>query len=217
MIQAVSFMLLALALGFRHSYDPDHLIAVSNILRKAKSAGSSVRVGAFWAAGHMLTATAVTLILFVFGKSLLQDYFSYFEILAGAILIVLGIFTLKDFFNFHSHRHSHGKMTHSHPHNHLKEMPFHCHKHIFGIGMLHGLASNDELLILFTASLGITTIGGILLGIGLFSIGVFFGIAVFSFLFSYPLIRMNGQKIFKMATLATGASGIIYGIIMVLW
>ena len=34
---AVSFAVLALLLGFKHSYDTDHIVAVANLVRKSKS------------------------------------------------------------------------------------------------------------------------------------------------------------------------------------
>ena len=37
MLELISFIALAFVLGFKHSYDSDHLIAVSNILRKVDS------------------------------------------------------------------------------------------------------------------------------------------------------------------------------------
>ena len=98
MLELISFMVLALVLGFKHSYDSDHLIAVSNILRKVDSVKSSIRIGFSWAIGHMLTATTITITLFIFKKSFLNDVLPYFEKIVGIILIVLGILSLRDFF-----------------------------------------------------------------------------------------------------------------------
>ena len=214
----LSFAFLALVLGFKHSYDADHLIAVSNILRKSASLSSSLKLGVSWAFGHMLTATIITTLLFVFRESFLHSWLASFEKVVGVMLIVLGAVSLKDALFFHSHRHSHGSSAHSHGHLHSRagdvEESVHAHKHIFGIGIIHGLASNDELLLLFTASLGVTTLGGILLGIGSFSFGVVLGTVVFSLLFSYPLIRSRGDFFYRIVSLSAGAAGIFYGIMM---
>ncbi|MEK6947167.1 MAG: hypothetical protein AABX32_06180, partial [Nanoarchaeota archaeon] len=72
MIAILGFMALALVLGFKHSYDSDHLIAVSNILRKVDSIKSSVKVGFSWAVGHMITATVITVILYMFRETVLN-------------------------------------------------------------------------------------------------------------------------------------------------
>src|SRR3990167_1941481 len=103
MIELISFMLLALVLGFKHTYDSDHLIAVSNILRKADSVKSSAKVGFSWALGHMLTATIITIILFIFKESFLNNVLPHFERFVGIMLILLGLVSLKELFSFHSH------------------------------------------------------------------------------------------------------------------
>src|SRR3989338_6862219 len=121
MIAILGFMALALVLGFKHSYDSDHLIAVSNILRKVDSIKSSIKIGLSWAIGHMLTATIIAIILFAFRESFLNNILPNFEKIVGILLIALGIFSLRDFLSFHSHRHSHGDLAHSHGHIHIKK------------------------------------------------------------------------------------------------
>ncbi len=216
MLQIFAFMLLALALGFKHSYDSDHLIAVSNILRKVDSVKSSIKIGFSWAVGHMLTATIITIALFIFKQSFLNNVLPSFEKIVGIMLMVLGIISLRDFFSLHSHKHSHGDIIHSHPHIHINKTheKAHMHIHMFGIGIVHGLASNDELLLLFAASLAVTSIWGMIAALGFFSFGVVLGMAVFAIIFSYPLISMHSEKIYKFISFGTGSMGIIYGTMM---
>ncbi len=212
----LSFAFLAFVLGFKHSYDADHLIAVSNMLRKSRSFASSVRLGMNWALGHMLTATIVTTLLYFFRESLLHRWLASFEKVVGVMLIVLGLLSLKDALFKHSHTHRHGELAHLHVHLHGRESSSHDHRHIFGIGIIHGLASNDELLLLFTASLGVTTLGGILAGVGIFSLGVVLGMVLFSLFFSFSVIRLRGDLFQRIISFAAGSIGIIYGIMMLL-
>ena len=216
MIAIISFMLLALVLGFKHSYDSDHLIAVSNILRKVDSVKSSIKVGFSWAIGHMITAAVITIILFIFRESFLNNILPHFEKIVGIMLIALGLLSLRELLSLHSHKHRHGGVVHSHPHIHIKKYheKNHAHIHMFGIGIIHGLASNDELLILFAASLAVTSLGGLIAALGIFSFGVVLGMIFFTIIFSYPLIKMNSEKIYKFVSLGTGSAGIIYGILM---
>ncbi|MBI2650510.1 sulfite exporter TauE/SafE family protein [Candidatus Woesearchaeota archaeon] len=216
MLELVSLMALALVLGFKHSYDSDHLIAVSNILRKVDSVKSSIRIGFSWAIGHMLTATIVTTALFIFKESFLNNVLPHLGKIAGLMLVALGILSLWDFFRLHSHMHSHDGIIHSHPHIHLKKYKDkkHSHIHMFGIGIVQGLASNDELLILFAASLAITSIGGLIAALGLFSLGVVLGMVLFAIAFSYPLIKLHSAKIYKYVSFGTGSAGIAYGTLM---
>ena len=213
MFEHLPFAGLALLLGFKHSYDPDHLIAVANFLRKASTLRSAVRISISWALGHMVTAAIVTTLLYAFRESILRLFLANFEKVVAVMLIVLGLFSLKDLLSLHSHAHKHENTQHSHLHLHSGEgnVHKHAHKHMFGIGIIHGLASNDELLILFTASLGLTTLAGILLGVAVFSIGVVLGMVLFAVLFSYPLLRTRSEICYKLITIITGVVSIAYG------
>ena len=212
----LSFALLALTLGFKHSYDADHLIAVSNILRKVKSLKSAVKISTSWAIGHMITATIIMALLYVFRESALNNILPHFEKIVGIMLIILGAISLISLFKVHGHKHKHNNIMHSHTHLHSrKEEHNHYHKHMFGIGIVHGLASNDELLLLFTASLGVTSLGGILVGVGIFSIGVILGMITFVSLFMLPMIKINSDNVYKVISGITGIAGISYGIMMI--
>ena len=214
MFELAPFAGLALLLGFKHSYDADHLIAVANFLRKAQTLKSALKTSASWALGHMITAAIITTLLYVFRESVLNAFLSNFDKVVGVMLVGLGLLSLKDLLGFHAHQHSHDGSRHSHPHLHKNESKGHIHKHMLGIGIIHGLASNDELLILFTASLGITTLGNILLGVAVFSIGVVAGMVLFALLFSYPLLKSKSDALYKLVTLVTGALSVIYGVVL---
>ncbi len=204
-----AFAGLALILGFKHSYDADHLIAVANFLRKAQTAASAVRISVSWAIGHMITAAIVTVILYAFRESILKSFLGNFEKVVGIMLIALGFWSLKDLF-LHSHRHKHDGVQHEHPHGHNVGKS-HVHKHMLGIGIIHGLASNDELLTLFAASLGLTSLAGILVGVAIFSLGVVIGMILFALIFSFPLLKSRSDLLYKAITLTTAAVSVIYG------
>ncbi len=218
MLDYAAFAGLALLLGFKHSYDADHIIAVANFLRKANTLKSAVKISVSWALGHMITAAIVTTILYVFRESLLTAFLASFEKIIGVMLILLGLFSLKDLFkphSIHSHSHKHDSKLHVHAHSHDQPGHLgHIHKHMFSIGIIHGLASNDELLILLTASLGLATLAGILLGVAVFSLGVVLGMVVFALIFSYPLLKARSDSVYKAVTVLTGIISVTYGIAM---
>ena len=217
MLEILLFLGFALLLGFKHSFDLDHLLTVSNFLTKSGSLKSAFKTGASWALGHIVTTAAITILLFVFRESLLNKILTHFDKIAGVMIIVIGIITLKNFFVIHRHKHKHGKKLHSHLHIHTKiHHSNHLHNHLFGIGIIQGLASNNELFILLTASLGISTIGSIILGIGAFSIGTILGMILFSLIFSYQLIKAYSGKIYKFVTFSTGFLSIVYGCLVLL-
>ena len=47
-------LVLAFALGLRHAADPDHLVAVSTLVRhtRARAGRAAARLGAAWGLGH---------------------------------------------------------------------------------------------------------------------------------------------------------------------
>lgn len=203
--------LLAFLLGLKHSYDADHLIAVSNLLTRTRSVKSTVRMSASWAVGHMLTASIITILLYQF-RGLYQIFLTNLELLVPIMLILIGAIALKGVGLFHRHEHSHGGEAHTHRHVHLRwTREQHYHKHMFGIGIVHGLASNDELLILFTVSLSLTSLSGILLGISIFSVGVVAGMVSYGIALNYPLRRFGSEKIRRIVSAATAIFSITYG------
>lgn len=207
----LEFALLAFGLGVKHSFDADHLVAVSNLLTRAKSIRHAAKMSAFWASGHMLTAAIITLLLIAFKDSLLPLVLEEFELAVAAMLIFLGAVSVAQAVAFHSHRHAHGGEEHEHFHMHLgAEKDDHSHCHMFGIGIVHGLASNDELLLLLTVSLGAATAAEMLVGVGIFSLGVVVGMIAFAAAFT--LLRSRAAAFARALNFAVGASSIAYGI-----
>ena len=224
------FILLALVLGIKHSFDPDHLLAVSNLLRKVKSLKNSVKMAIIWAAGHMITASLVTLILISFKDSFLSFLLDKFEIIVALMLIALGFISLSNSRIVEKHEHEHNGKKHSHLHLHLKkDITNHDHIHMFGIGIVHGLASNDELLILITISLGVSSVIYMLFGVAIFSLGVVIGMIIFTLVITYPLLKIHSSKLdgignsinlerssrlTRLVNLFVGCISILYGVIM---
>ncbi len=206
-------LLLALMLGFKHSYDADHLMAVSNLIVKSKSQRQTFWMSVSWAFGHMLTASIVTILLFQFKEFFLSRFLSHFELVVGGMLVVLGAVSLisikRDVLHVHTHSHDE-EGTHEHPHIHIAKDE-HFHSHMFGIGIVHGLASNDELLILFAASLGISSLAGILSYVAIFSVGVIAGMVLFGYAITYPISTFGSESINKAVSFVVGTLSIIYG------
>src|SRR3989337_3074439 len=154
-VDVLLFAVLALALGFKHSYDADHLVAVSNLLTRSKSLRKTSLMSVSWAAGHMITASVITVILFVFRETLRSAFLAHVEFLVAVMLVVIGVLGLLIEFGWF-HRHAHEGTEHAHAHLHLFPR-FGERRAMFSIGVVHGLASNDELLVLFLASLSVTS------------------------------------------------------------
>lgn len=209
---------LALVLGIKHSFDADHVIAVSTILTRLKSIRQSISATGSWTVGHMITAGAITFVLFTFRETILSAYLASFESAVGVMMMVLGAVSFFSVLGVrvHSHTHKHdGEEEHSHFHLHIfghgKDHAPRNNAYMFGVGIVHGLASNDELLILVTASLGLATFAEVLVGIGTFSIGVASGMVFYGLGVGFAMTRIMSINLWAALNLLAGAISIAYG------
>jgi len=123
-------------LGMRHATDPDHVVAVSTIVARYRSAGSAALIGALWGLGHTLTILMVGGGIILFGWVIPPRVGLSMEFAVGIMLILLGIMNLRGVVQLfaerrppsrdlhgkvHAHPHSHGDYVHNHPHGHDPE------------------------------------------------------------------------------------------------
>ena len=85
---------------------------------------------------------------------------------------------------------------------------------MFSIGIVHGLASNDELLVLFVVALGVATLSGILLGVAVFSLGVVVGMIVFAVSLNYPMLRWGRGPVSRVVNTAVALLSIGYALLL---
>jgi len=204
---------LALALGFKHSYDADHLVAVSNLIARSKDLRKTSLMSASWAVGHMLTAAVIAILLYTFREVFLAQVLANFEILVVGMLLLIGVIGLLWEFNvLHVHEHWHDLFRHRHLHTHVGKHG--THGAMFSIGVVHGVASNDEILLLFVVALGVTSLGGLLLSVAVFSVGVAAGMIVFGLGLSYPLLKWGETSVRRVVTVAVAVLSIGYAILL---
>lgn len=201
---------LALALGFKHSYDADHLVAVSNLLVRSESLRETSLLSMSWAAGHMMTVSAISLLLYAAREFFLAQVLASLEILVAVMLVGIGALGLAwDLGVLHRHEHRHGPVKHRHVHVHVGRHG--GHGAMFSIGLVHGVASNDELIILFVIVLGITSLGGLLFSVAVFSAGVVLGMVLFGMAVSYPVLRWGRRRVRRAVNLIAALLSIFYG------
>src|SRR5262249_37422727 len=66
-IGSLPIVLLGFLLGMRHAMDPDHVIAVSTIVTRQRSAWSAALIGSLWGIGHTVTIVLVGGAIILFG------------------------------------------------------------------------------------------------------------------------------------------------------
>src|SRR6185295_9295574 len=147
------FAILALGffLGMRHATDSDHVIAVTTIVSRAKSARAALWIGALWGLGHSATILTVGGAIVLFGWVIPPRLGLSMEMSVAVMLIVLGAINLSGALtriNQIAHRH----------HGELDESPV-PHVHVRGplrpliIGVVHGLAGSAAVALLVLATI----------------------------------------------------------------
>ena len=141
--------------GLRHSLEADHLAAISTLVDDRKTDRPGV-VGASWGVGHSLPIIAVGLLFVFLSASLPESVTLAFEVLAGLILVYLGLRMLLEvagLLTVESHEHD----GHEHTHVSLGSVSigsFHTHVdgESFLVGIVHGLAGSGAIVVALAAS-----------------------------------------------------------------
>jgi len=226
-------------LGIKHSLDVDHVAAVSTLLLRSPKMTQTIKMSIFWALGHTLTAGVLTIILFLMKDVFLSSFLAGFELIIAIMLILIGIITIILESNIikvvkkpHSH-HFHFSKKNRHPSRSasingqddkgiLKSEPNGLLRinnnfvAIILIGILQGLASNDELLIILAFTLNLNNLLTVLVGIVFFSLGVTIGMIAWSSLINLPKIKGKQKKIIKWLNISIAILAIVYGIYLLL-
>jgi nickel/cobalt exporter len=179
-VNALGFVLLSgFLLGVIHSFDPDHLAAMSTLLgRERERLGQAFIKGLTWGLGHTLSLVTLGLLLVIFDARLSGSWERLFEAGVGLVLIYLGISRLRDAqHRRHLHAHRHGDLEHTHYHvhgmgvDHGAEESHSEHSHApLWIGILHGFAGTAAVMALLPALL-LDHVGSYLLYVLAFGLG----------------------------------------------
>lgn len=84
-----------LALGMAHSFDPDHIAAVTTWVPPGATRRNALRAGLLWGIGHSLTLGSVALLLVWLGYTVGPVLETGFEIVVAGVLIALGLWRLS--------------------------------------------------------------------------------------------------------------------------
>ena len=228
-------------LGIKHSLDVDHVAAVSTLLLRSTKITHTIKMAIFWALGHTFTAGIVTIILFLMKDVFLSTFLAGFELIIAIMLILIGTITLilesntikfaqrPHLHHFHIHfskknsHHDHSKIKNEQDGiGNLKTEPnglLRINNNIIAIGLigiLQGLASNDELLIILAFTLNLNNLFTVLMGIVIFSLGVTVGMVGWSSLLNLPKIKGKQLKIIKWLNISIAIIAIFYGLYILL-
>ena len=196
---------LALIIGIRHAFEPDHIAAVLAASTESKSLSDSAKQGAIWGIGHTITLVLFSMILIGLQIEINESVFVMFEFFAGIVLILMGIDVLKKVkFQFTSRindKHYAPILASNKPRPFLK---------ILGIGLLHGAAGSG--VIIAVVSTSIDSIYLKFTYIAIFSIWLIISMSLLSILMSMPLQRRIKFVPFRYFRVAAGTLAILIGL-----
>lgn len=174
-------LLFALALGFTHAFEADHLVAVGNMVTRRNKIMAAVKDGIYWGLGHSSTIFVIGMLVLVGKQQIADQTFAYFEAGVGLMLILLGVHRLWLL------RASEANTKEAADNGH--------HGSAYGIGAIHGLAGSGALLAVLVSQL--TSVGSALIYLLLFGFGSVVGMLLAAGVFSLPFSRrwMTNQKV----------------------
>ncbi|MFB5607994.1 MAG: high frequency lysogenization protein HflD [Candidatus Nitrosomaritimum yanchengensis] len=216
-----------LLMGLIHSFEPDHISAISTQLLDKKKSNSDEKTnlrkisfssslrGMFWGMGHTSSILFVGLLIGGFSLTISSVFFLGAEMIVGVLLISLAIVTVlkKNIVKFdHIHPHQHGDKIHTHHHLHTDD---HKHGHkSYLIGCIHGLAGSGSVVVLAASSLN--SFESILFFLIIFGIGSIIGMTTISGLLGIPfalILKVSKMTFYLRYVIASIAFG--FGIFIV--
>ena len=227
-LSIIFILLTGLGLGFAHSLDPDHVVAVSTLLCNNKSIRKSITSATVWGVGHSTVLFIIGLLVLTLSVVIPQSVLRLFDSAAGVLLIILGALVIRpliaerirpDQIN-HEHTHSHPQLhPHSHPHDHTKDNHHgHAHLHKSALtGALQGLGGSAALMLVTLSTVNSVGVG--LVFICLFGVGVILGMIGIACLVGSVMAytASNLEKVHKIIKALTGSVSIVFGILIIVY
>ncbi len=71
---------------------------------------------------------------------------------------------------------------------------------------------NDELLLLFTLTLGIENLFGILLGVLFFTLGVIFGMVIYRLSVNFPIQKWGQKRVTRTVNVTIASLSVVYAV-----
>jgi high-affinity nickel-transport protein len=215
----LSILGLGFVLGMRHATDSDHVVAVSTIVSRERSAWAATLIGALWGVGHTFTIMVVGGAIIVFDLVIPARLGLSMELSVGVMLVVLGALNLSGAWKrideaAHAHTHHYGRGARGAHAEHASALGLTWLARPLFVGVVHGLAGSAAVALLVLTT--IRNVQTALLYLAVFGLGTVVGMAVLTTAFAAPLAfaasrndRINGYM-----ARATGALSLAFGMLV---
>jgi hypothetical protein len=150
-----TWLVLGFGLGLVHAFDADHVMALSVLASRGRSAAAGFWVGLRWAFGHGLVLLGLGFGFLFLGRALPATMAMLAERGIGLVMIALGLWVWFELVRGqnHMHFHEHDDLP-PHAHWHVHEGDD-VHRHEHGavlVGGLHGLAGSAPVFAVLPAA-----------------------------------------------------------------
>ena len=162
----------ALILGLLHGSDPSHGWVLAITLKSRRGRLGVVLASAVIACGHLLSSVAVVIAIWMF-KTVVLDYFRYIDLLAGGLLIAIGLYSIY-------------RELKEHEHSRLDALSL---KELFKYSLILGFAHEEEVALASMILLGANPIALALI----YSGAVYVSISTWALALA-EVISMGGRK-----------------------
>jgi hypothetical protein len=188
---------LGFLLGLRHAFDPDHVIAVSTIVTRHRSAWTASWIGMFWGIGHGTTLFAIGFLVIALQVAIPDGFARSMELGIGVLLVLLGIANLLA-----------ATPASSLP---ARGAPLPASlARSSAIGLAHGLAGSAPVALLAMAAM--PTAGAALAYLLVFGLGTIAGMVAFSLALGAPFARLGSSAVAsRWVTAGTGMLSLLFG------
>ena len=209
--------------GFKHAFEPDHIVAVSTLLHKEPSLARALRMGSAWGAGHTTTLVLGVIVISLLRVPFTEAQLAYFEIPVAVMLLGLGGWSLVGALarTLRLRQHTHAGVAHVHAGEHAHPHGFSLNRAGwpgFAVGLVHGLAGSGALLLLVAATLPSLGLGVVYALI--FGTGSILGMAAVTAGLAVPLLASRSRPaLYEALTAVSGVLSVVLGasILWALW
>ena len=197
--------ILAITIGIRHAFEPDHMAAVLTVSTQSNSLSATAKQGAIWGVGHTITLFIFSMVLMGLNIKIDGSVFVLFEFVIGLVLILMGLDVInksKILFFGDVNKNDKSSIT---PKNDETKLSL----KLLSVGLLHGAAGSGVIIALVT-----TTIDSIYLKftyIALFSVGLIISMSLLSILMAIPFHRKMKIIPFRYFKVITGTLALLIG------
>jgi hypothetical protein len=220
MVNLSAILALGFFLGVRHATDPDHVVAVTAIVSRERTARAALGVGVLWGLGHTATILLVGGAIVLFGLVIPPRLGLSMEMSVAVMLVVLGVMNVSGAVRAIRERADGVRATFSSSSSApaiSASRPLERARFLrpLVIGVVHGMAGSAAIALLVLAT--IRTPAWAVVYLGIFGLGTILGMGMLTLAIAVPILRVSASSEMyeRLLIRVTGLVSIALGLFLV--